>query len=63
MLGIVAVFVASCTWCYMVVLVGLGSKREGVGAEFSPIYLRHVGPTSLQHMLFFDVGKEGGQKL
>ena len=29
---------------------------------FSPVYLRHVGPTNLQHRLFFDVGKEGGKK-
>ena len=34
----------------------------GKRAVFSPVYLRHVGPTSLQHRLFFDVGKEGGKK-
>ena len=30
---------------------------------FSPAYLRHVGPASLQHRFFFDVGKERAQKL
>ena len=32
-------------------------------AVVSPVYLRHVGPASLQHWFFFDVGKERGQKL
>ena len=30
---------------------------------FSPAYLRHVGPASLQYRYFFDVGKERGQTL
>ena len=27
-------------------------------AVFSPAYLRHVGPASLEYRFFFDVGKE-----
>ena len=30
---------------------------------FSPAYLRHVGPASLQNIFFFDVEKERDQKL
>ena len=47
--------------------MGLETKQLGMGLEhnkpskpvFSPAYIRHVGPTSLQYRLFFDVGMGG----
>ena len=30
---------------------------------FSPAYLRHVGPASLHHKFYFNIGMERGQKL
>ena len=37
--------------------------ERNITIVFSPAYLGHVSPASLQHRYFIDVGKERGQKL
>ena len=53
-----------CLCCMNIVLEYVFAKgHHSTISVFSPAYLRHVGPASLQQRYFFDVGKEKGQLL